>query len=60
MMGGMIPELGRYAGTVLGAYGVTLALIGGLVGTSLWRAARTRRLLAEIELARGRRTHDAG
>ncbi len=50
----MIVDLGRYAGTVLGAYGVTLALIGGLVLVSLWRSARVRRQLAEIESARTR------
>lgn len=48
----MIPELGRYAGTVLGAYGITLALLGGLIVASLWRAARVRRTLVEIETER--------
>ncbi len=48
----MIVELGRYADTVLGAYAVTLALLGGLVIASLWRAARVRRQLAELEDAR--------
>lgn len=50
----MIPELGRYAPTVLGAYAVTLTLLAGLVGLSLRRAARVRRRLAELE---GRRSH---
>jgi heme exporter protein D len=52
----VIPELGRYAGTVLGAYAVTLGLLGGLVAVSLWRAARVRRRLAALE---ARRTIDA-
>jgi heme exporter protein D len=45
----MIPELGRYALTVLAAYGVTLGLLAGLVAVSLWRAARVRRRLAILE-----------
>jgi heme exporter protein D len=51
----MIPELGRYVLTVLAAYGVTLALIAGLVGASLWRAARVRRRLAILEARRAGR-----
>ncbi|MEM9012025.1 MAG: heme exporter protein CcmD [Pseudomonadota bacterium] len=42
-------ELGAYAGTVLGAYGVTLVLLGGLVAVSLARAARLRRDLSDLE-----------
>ena len=48
----MIPDLGRYAATVLAAYGVTLALLAGLVGVSLWRAARVRRRLGILEARR--------
>jgi heme exporter protein D len=51
----MWPELGRYAFAVLAAYGVAFALVGGLVGATLWRAARVRRALAEAEA--GRRRH---
>jgi heme exporter protein D len=52
----MMPELGRYAVTVLGAYGVTLALLGGLIGASLWRNIRVRRALEKAEAdVRGRR-----
>ncbi len=50
----MWPELGRYAFAVLAAYGVTFALLGGLVVTSLLRGARVRRALAEAEARRGR------
>jgi heme exporter protein D len=50
----MIPELGKYAPTVLGAYAVTLALIALLVIASLWRAARVRRRLAVLETRRVR------
>lgn len=41
--------LGAYAGTVLAAYGVTLALLAGLVALSSLRARRVRRALARIE-----------
>jgi heme exporter protein D len=51
----MWPELGRYAFTVLSAYGVSFALIGGLVAATLLRAARVKRALAEAEAGRSRR-----
>ena len=47
-MSGM-PDLDRYAATVLGAYGVTLALLALLVLTSVWRAGRVRRELDAVE-----------
>ena len=51
----MMPDLDRYAGTVLGAYLVTLALLALLVGLSVWRAARVKRQLARAEAGlRGR------
>jgi heme exporter protein D len=46
------PELGRYAATVLAAYGVTVTLLAGLVAASLWRSARVRRRLAVLESRR--------
>ena len=49
---GVIPDLGRYAATVLAAYGVTLGLLAGLVAVSLWRGARVRRRLAILEARR--------
>jgi heme exporter protein D len=54
----MMPELDRYAATVLGAYAVTLALIVLLVGLSVWRAVRVKRQLARAEAAL-RETRDA-
>jgi heme exporter protein D len=48
----MMPELGTYAGAVLGAYGVTLALLAALIALSLLRAARVRRALAAAERRR--------
>ena len=44
-----MPELDRYAGTVLGAYGVTLALIAMIVAVSWWRSVWVRRRLGEVE-----------
>jgi heme exporter protein CcmD len=43
--------LGAYAGTVLGAYGVTIVALGLLVLVSWRRAARTRAALARAEAA---------
>jgi heme exporter protein D len=48
----MLPELGRYAFTVLAAYGATFALVGGLVALTLLRGTRVRRALADAERAR--------
>lgn len=53
----MIPDLGKYAGTVLGAYGITFLLLAGLVLRSALRSAKVRRALARIERA-GRERRD--
>ena len=45
-------ELGRYADTVLAAYGVTLGLIALLVLASWERAVRVRKRLTELESRR--------
>ncbi len=50
----MWPDLGRYAVTVLGAYGVTLGLLAALVGISWRRSVAVRRRLREVEARRGR------
>lgn len=42
-------SLGKYAGTVLSAYGVALALLLGLVALSMWQSAKVRRALAAQE-----------
>ena len=42
-------SLGKYAGTVLSAYGVALALLLGLVVLSMWQSAKVRRALAAQE-----------
>lgn len=49
----MMPDLGKYAGAVLGAYAVTLLLIAVLVGWTLWRGARVRRALEAAERRNG-------
>lgn len=38
-------ELGKYAGTVLAAYGVSVALLAGLIWQSVAANARARRAL---------------
>ncbi|MBL3563010.1 heme exporter protein CcmD [Rhodovulum sulfidophilum] len=48
----MIPDLGKYAVAVLSSYAVTMGLIAVLIAVSLWRGARVRRQLAEIEARR--------
>jgi heme exporter protein D len=45
----MMPDLGKYAGAVLGSYAASVALIVVLVAVSLWRGAKVRRVLREVE-----------
>lgn len=47
-------ELGKYAGTVLGAYGVSIALLLGLIALSFRASVRTRRQLEAQEKRMGR------
>lgn len=51
----MMPDLGKYAGAVLGSYAASIALIIVLVGISLWRAARVRRALQDVENRQGKK-----
>jgi heme exporter protein D len=51
----MMPELGKYAGAVLSSYAASIALIGILVALSLWRGAKVRRALREVEARQGKR-----
>ncbi len=44
-----MPDLDRYAGTVLGAYAVALGLIALIVAVSWWRSVWVRRRLGEVE-----------
>lgn len=49
-----MPDLGKYAFAVLGSYAATAVLIAGLVGLTLWQAARMKRALAEVEARQGK------
>ncbi|MDP1667657.1 heme exporter protein CcmD [Phaeovulum sp.] len=51
----MMPELGKYAVTVMSAYGVTVVLLLALVVQSLWRSARIKRALDAQEKRMGAR-----
>jgi heme exporter protein CcmD len=42
-------ELGKYAGAVMGAYGLSLVLLGGLIWHTLAANARARRALERQE-----------
>jgi heme exporter protein D len=44
-----MPELGKYAFAVLSSYGITIALIIGLVGFVVLRNAKARKALEAIE-----------
>ena len=48
----MIPDLGKYAGAVLAAYGASIVLLVGLVVISVVKGRRVRKQMQEIE-ARG-------
>jgi heme exporter protein D len=51
----MMPDLGRYAFEVTTAYIVTLLMLAALIWYFVWRGARMRRLLSEVEARRGRK-----
>jgi heme exporter protein D len=42
-------ELGKYAGAVIGSYAASVALIVALVALSIWKSARVKRALSEVE-----------
>ena len=42
-------ELGKYAGAVIGSYAASVALIVALVALSIWKGARVKRALSEVE-----------
>ncbi len=44
-----MPELGKYAVTVLSAYGASIILIVGLVCTSIYRSNKIKKRLQDIE-----------
>lgn len=44
-----MPDLGKYADTVLSAYAVSLVLLAALVGLTLWRGRKVRREMENLE-----------
>jgi heme exporter protein D len=48
----MMPELGKYAGTVLSAYAVSLVLLAAIIGLSWWQSRRMKRQLDAAEARR--------
>ena len=50
----MMPDLGTYAGAVLGSYAVSVVLIAAVIGLSFWQRARVKRALAEVEARQGK------
>jgi len=45
----MIPDLGKYADTVLSAYGASIILLVLLVGASIRRGRKVRAALRKVE-----------
>ncbi|CUI80273.1 heme exporter protein CcmD [Cognatishimia activa] len=45
----MMPDLGKYAGTVLSAYGASIILIVGLVWLSVRAAKKSKKALDKLE-----------
>lgn len=45
----MMPDLGKYAFTVLASYGATLALLAALLVATLWRGAKVKAALERQE-----------
>ena len=48
----MIPDLGKYATTVLSAYGISLGLLAAIIALSLWQSRRMKRKLDAAEARR--------
>ncbi|MFW8636865.1 heme exporter protein CcmD [Cribrihabitans pelagius] len=44
-----MPDLGKYADTVLTAYAASLLLLAALVVLTIWRGRRVRRDMEELE-----------
>ena len=49
-----MPDLGKYADTVLSAYGISLLVLVGIVWLTWVQARRAQRRLNEVERRRGR------
>ncbi|MBL4805846.1 MAG: heme exporter protein CcmD [Rhodobacteraceae bacterium] len=46
----MMPELGRYAISVLGSYGSTIVLVSALIIVTVLRGRASKKTLAALEL----------
>jgi len=47
-----MPDLGKYAETVLTAYAATIVLLAAIIVVSVLRSRKTKRQLAELEARR--------
>lgn len=45
----MMPDLGKYAFSVLSSYAASLLLLALIVAVTLWQGRRVKRALAEVE-----------
>ncbi|MGV8986291.1 MAG: heme exporter protein CcmD [Cypionkella sp.] len=50
----MMPDLGKYADTVLSAYAASIVLLVALVALTLWQGARMKRALEDVERREGK------
>ncbi|MEN8893899.1 heme exporter protein CcmD [Planktotalea arctica] len=48
----MMPDLGKYADAVLGAYAASIVLLIAIVALSIWQARRTKAALDDVEKRR--------
>jgi heme exporter protein D len=46
--------LGKYAEAVIGSYAASVALIVALVALSIWKGARVKKALTEVEARQGK------
>lgn len=44
-----MPELGEYAFEVLMSYGISLGLLGVLIGVTLWQGRKVKAALEQVE-----------
>ena len=44
-----MPDLGKYAATVLGAYAAALVLLAAVVALTLWQGRQMKRVLEDVE-----------
>lgn len=58
MMLAILPDLGQYAGNVLGAYAVSLVLMAVLIIGSFKRAANVKKQLSDLEAQQKRQKTD--